>query len=241
MNFKTITHWFAVAIAAIAAFALTPAGHALVAQYPKLTVVFGAAGALAALYHNPKVTSAILICLLLSGGVVAQTNVAVQHFELGGSAVSYMGPGGSAPATIAYGYFNVTKTFKAGYQEIIIPGLATAKLGVGAVGKPLCSWLGKALSAKLVFDCSKAAVDVFAGAGKLNQSALNVNRIAETAGVCVSYSLGANVSANLVCGQYLHGGIVNGFVTNASLLGGVGLAAPQNSTAAVSTGIKVHF
>lgn len=187
----------------------------------------------------------VLAVLAMAANCTAQalpnnpTPQPTQHFELSGSVVSYMGPGGSVPASIATGYFNVTKTFKVGYQQITIPSIASARLGVGDFGKPLCSWLGKTLSAKLVFDCSKASVDVFAGAGKLNESALNVNRVAETAGLCVSYSLGNNVSANLACGQWLHGGIVNGFITNGSLP-----AAPQSpnsSSAAVSTGIKVHF
>jgi hypothetical protein len=162
-----------------------------------------------------------------------------QHFSLSGGPITYMGPSGSAPATIADGYFNVTKTFSAGYQQIIIPGLATAKLGMMDVSKPLASWLGKTLTAKLAFDSSKVSIDVFAGAGKLSQDVLKVNRIAEAAGVCVSYAIGANVSANVVCGEYLHGGIVNGLITVGQLPGSAPSASSSN--AAVFSQLKVHF
>ena len=164
-----------------------------------------------------------------------------QHFTLGGSVVSYMGPGGTSPASIADGYVNLTKNFSVGFQQITIPTIANIRLGLVDYGKPACSWLGKTISAKLVFDCSKVQIDVFGGAGKLNESALNVNRIAEAAGVCVNYSLGSNVSAKLLCGEYVHGGIVNGLITSGSIPGVTSPAAPQNSTAAVSTGLKVHF
>ncbi len=199
--------------------------------------------------YNPDGTPAtvayvaklLLLMLLFSGVAQAQTPASsTQHFSLSGSAVSFMGPGGTAPASIADGYFNATKNFSIGYQQITIPQLATVKLGVVDYGKPACSWLGAKLSAKLVFDCSKVQIDVFGGAGKLNESTLNVNRVAETLGACISYTLGANVSAKLVCGQWLHGGIVNGFITNGSLPG-TAPAAPNNSSAAVSSGLKVHF
>lgn len=72
MNFKTITHWFAGAIAVIAAFAVTPAGQALIKQYPYLSGVAGAVITIAALYHNPKVTAAFLFVLLYCTGTMAQ-------------------------------------------------------------------------------------------------------------------------------------------------------------------------
>lgn len=183
-----------------------------------------------------RITAVLVLFLGLSVPGLAQST---QHFSLSGGPISYMGPGGSAPATVADGYFNITKNFSAGYQQIIIPGLATAKLGMLDYGKPLCSWLGKKLSAKLVFDCSKESIDVFGGAGKLSQSGLNVNRIAEAAGLCISRSLGANVSVNLVCGEYLHGGIVNGVVIAGQVPGTA--PATNSSNAAVFSQIKVHF
>jgi hypothetical protein len=53
VNFKTVTHYIALGVAALAGFAVTPAGQALVTQYPKLSMLFAAVGAIAALYHNP--------------------------------------------------------------------------------------------------------------------------------------------------------------------------------------------
>lgn len=54
MTYKTVTHWLALGVTALAAFALTPAGQALIAQYPKLSIFFGFVGGVAALYHDPK-------------------------------------------------------------------------------------------------------------------------------------------------------------------------------------------
>ena len=179
---------------------------------------------------------AILIVLL---GFTFSASAQTQHFSLSGSAVSFMGPGGTAPASIADGYFAMTTNWSVGFQQITIPTLATVKLGLIDYGKPLPEWLGKNLTSKFVFDASKIYLDVFGGAGKLNENTLNVNRVAEAVGVCVSYQLGANVSAKLVCGEYLHGGIVNGFLTNAAIPGTA--QAPNNSSAAISTGIKIHF
>lgn len=54
MKFKSITHFAAVVIAAVSAFVLTPAGQAVLAQYPKLATIGGGIGAILALYHSPK-------------------------------------------------------------------------------------------------------------------------------------------------------------------------------------------
>jgi len=53
-NASAITHVAAVFLASAAAFAASPAGQALVSQYPKLSALAGAILALAALYHVPK-------------------------------------------------------------------------------------------------------------------------------------------------------------------------------------------
>ena len=179
----------------------------------------------------------LIALLLFAVPLFAQTNAVPppQHFSLSGSVISYMGAGGSTPATIVDGYFNVTQRVALGYQQIVIPTLATAKLGMVTYSLPLNSLVGKKLAAKFVFDSSKIGVTFLGGAGKLNQSTLNVNRTAETAGACVSYPIGANVSIRLVCGQWIHGGIVNGLLST-------GLpAAPNSSTSAVSSGLQVHF
>jgi len=147
-----------------------------------------------------------------------------------------MGPGGSSPASIADGYFNITNRLSVGYQQITIPSLATARLGIVAYSTPLSSLAGKKLTAKFVFDASKITLTFLGGVGKLNQDNLSVSHIAETAGVCVNYPVGANVSIKLVCGQWLHGGIVNGLISNTSI---PGVTSPSNTV--VSSGVAVHF
>lgn len=50
---KKITHVFAVVLAGAVAFAASPAGQALVHQYPVVSAVVGILSALAAVYHDP--------------------------------------------------------------------------------------------------------------------------------------------------------------------------------------------
>lgn len=175
----------------------------------------------------------LLALLLFAFPLFAQTPQ--QHFSLSGSAVSFMGPNGSAPASIADGYVNITKSWSAGYQQITIPQLATFKFGMVDLTKPLPSLLGKKLTAKLQFDATQWTVDFYGGAGKVNQGTLGVDRIAETAGVCATRKLTANVSAKLVCGAWLHGGTVSGLLASGIPTGAA------SSTASVSSGIQVHF
>lgn len=52
-KFKKVTHAFAAALAAAAAFVVTPAGKALLEQYPVLSAAAAGILALAALYHDP--------------------------------------------------------------------------------------------------------------------------------------------------------------------------------------------
>lgn len=179
----------------------------------------------------------LIALLLFAVPLFAQTNAAppVQHFTLSGSIVSYMGPAGATPASIADGYFRLTNRLSAGYMQLTIPTIATGKFGMLKYDCPLAACLGKKLNAKLVFDTSKITLSFLGGAGKINQSSLGVDRIGETAGLCVSYSLGANVSARLACGIWVHGGIVNGLLST-------GLpGSPSSSTAAVSSGLQVNF
>ena len=183
----------------------------------------------------------VLLLLLLPTFSFAQAvaPAPTQHFSLSGSVVSFMGPGGAAPASIADGYFNLTQNFSVGYQQITVPSIASARLGMGAYSRPLSSWAGKKLTKKFVFDATKINVTLLVGVGKLTQSIDNVNHIAETAGVCVDYPVGGNVSIKLVCGQWLHGGMVNGLIGNVPIPGSS--PATQSSTAAISSGVKVHF
>lgn len=50
---KTVTHVIAAVLATGAAFLVSPAGQALLKQYPKLSVVSGLVLTLASLYHDP--------------------------------------------------------------------------------------------------------------------------------------------------------------------------------------------
>lgn len=52
-KFKKVTHVFAAALATAAAFVITPAGKALIGQYPLLSAAAAGILALAAVYHNP--------------------------------------------------------------------------------------------------------------------------------------------------------------------------------------------
>lgn len=52
-KFANFTHYLALGAAGVVAFAATPAGEALVKQYPHLTAAVALAGLVAALYHNP--------------------------------------------------------------------------------------------------------------------------------------------------------------------------------------------
>lgn len=52
-KFKKVTHVFAAALAAAAAFVITPAGKALIGQFPLLSAAAAGILALAAVYHNP--------------------------------------------------------------------------------------------------------------------------------------------------------------------------------------------
>jgi len=54
VSVSKLTHVLAGILATIAAFALTPAGQALIAQYPHLAVVSGLVATLASLYKAPS-------------------------------------------------------------------------------------------------------------------------------------------------------------------------------------------
>lgn len=54
---KPLTHVLAVGIAAAAGFFATPAGLAIVKQYPVLVPVAAGIGVIAALYRTPRQTS----------------------------------------------------------------------------------------------------------------------------------------------------------------------------------------
>ena len=51
-GFKNLTHYLAVGMIAAYGFAMSPAGQALVKQYPKLSGVVGMLGGVMALYYS---------------------------------------------------------------------------------------------------------------------------------------------------------------------------------------------
>lgn len=52
-QFSNATHFIGAGILAVLAFVATPAGQALITQYPKLSVFVTLLGMIAALYKNP--------------------------------------------------------------------------------------------------------------------------------------------------------------------------------------------
>jgi hypothetical protein len=51
---KAVTHVIALGGVAVVGFAATPAGQAVIHQYPKLAAGFAAIGVLMATYHDPN-------------------------------------------------------------------------------------------------------------------------------------------------------------------------------------------
>ena len=51
---KKITHVLAVAASAVVVFVVSPAGQALIHQYPILSGIAGVIGALVSVYHDPN-------------------------------------------------------------------------------------------------------------------------------------------------------------------------------------------
>jgi hypothetical protein len=70
---KTITHILAAAALAVWGFILTPAGQAILNQYPKLASAFAGITTLFALYHSPKAVKVLIIALFMSMSLHAQT------------------------------------------------------------------------------------------------------------------------------------------------------------------------
>jgi hypothetical protein len=123
MNFKTITHVFAVILAGLAAFAVSPAGQAVVHQYPKLSGVVAAIVALSALYHSPKAATAVLLLLLMPALALAQTPPATPTplFSVSTQAVALRIGGQTVAGTDAIGSFNLTPNLQIQSDNILAP------------------------------------------------------------------------------------------------------------------------
>jgi hypothetical protein len=154
------------------------------------------------------------------------TEPPTQHFTISGNVAGFTkAPTGAGAASILTAAMQITKTTSAGYVHIAI-GDARWELGELAYTRPLSELVGTRLNSKLVFDATKIGITFTAGAGKLLQP--TVNRIAETAGVHVSYPLSDHLSVQLIGVDVLHAGMLTGFITT-------------NYTQAVSSGLNISF
>lgn len=208
-GYKKLTHVFAVIIGLLATFIMTPAGQAIVAQYPKLSGLVAGVMALAALYRNPKVTAVILAFLAFTVPCRAQTvspaNPPTQHFVINVNAAGYNGAAGTQAVSLIGSAFQLTSDVSVGYLQILNPTDGTQPkyhLGVANYTRQLDAFLPKAVKSKLLIDTTNWLITFQAGGGKV--SYLNVNRIAEDFGVFISRPVAPNLQ--LQCGyQVLHG------------------------------------
>jgi hypothetical protein len=130
-------------------------------------------------------------------------------------------------AMIATASVQTTKNLSLGYEHIAVSGgNARWELGVGAYTRPLSDLLGSKLTSKLLINTSIIGVTFSAGAGKVLLP--TANRIAETAGVHISYPLIDGISLQLIGVDVLHGAGHTSFLT-------------VNTTTAISTGINIYF
>jgi hypothetical protein len=170
MKTKTITYYLAVVIAAIAAFAVTPAGQALIAQYPKLSIVFAIIGALGALFHNPKAAAAILLFLALCSPGFAQTPVPpTQHFVMSTMAGSYGGSTVSIAATGIQLIQQPSYAVSVAYEFISNPADSSKPRvgsGIANVTVPASKFVPAAVRSKLLVDLSNYNVTFQGGAGR---------------------------------------------------------------------------
>ncbi len=199
MNFKVITHWFAVAIAAVAAFALTSAGQALIAQYPKLSVAFGVIGAIAALYHNPKTATAVLIfaLLLLGSPAMAQTVVS-QPWSATTSVLSLPGNHQTIAASDSGLAFTPTPNLDI-FDRNLIASDSTMKYFAGGANYRI-AWLNKKLdsiSPNVNFLRVQTFVTASAGIEQVSLAGVTKNHYGFTAGGGANYMLNQSGSWTL--------------------------------------------
>ncbi len=174
----------------------------------------------------------ILAILFMAAGLRAQTAATpaippVQLFTLSANVAGFNSPSATNGAMIATAAIQILPSVSVGYEHIGITSINSRyELGVIAYTRTLNTLLGKTISDKLLFDASQIGITFSAGAGKLLQP--TANRIAETAGVHISYPLSDHISYQIVGIDVLHGGVQTGFLTS-------------STTEALSTGINLHF
>jgi hypothetical protein len=150
-------------------------------------------------------------------------------FSISGNIADFgRGPSSSSAAMIATASVQTTKNLSLGYEHIAVTsaGKPRWELGVAAYTRPLSDLLGSKLASKLLINTSNIGVTFSVGAGKV--LAPTANRIAETAGVHISYPLIDGISLQLIGVDVLHGAGHTQFLT-------------VNTTTAISTGINIYF
>jgi hypothetical protein len=177
-----------------------------------------------------KKTILFFAIAMLAVSVGAQTPAPTpqtSHFSITGNIAGFTGANSTQGAQIVTAALQVTNRLSAGYEHISAPSInGRWEFGIVAYTLQLDSLLGSKISSKLKFDASQIGVTFSAGGGKLLQP--TVNRIAETAGVHISYPLADHISVQLVGVDVLHGGVQTGFLTT-------------NTTQAISTGLNLSF
>lgn len=171
----------------------------------------------------------LLFCMGVAG-VAAQTTAPATpptaHFVITGNAAGFNNGSTMTPAVIGTAAMQLTSRISCGYEHIAISSNHSRwELGVVAYTVPLSSLLGR-FAKSLTFDASNIGVTFSVGGGKLLQP--TANRVAETAGIHLSYPLSDHVSLQLVGVDVLHGGVQTGTVTT-------------STTQAVSTGLNFYF
>jgi hypothetical protein len=172
----------------------------------------------------------ILLPVLLTLAAISAAAQAVPSpnlFSVSGNLANFTQGSPSVPAMIASAALQVTNRVSAGYEHIAVPATnARWELGVAAYTVQASDLIGSKLSSKLKFDISQVGVTFSAGAGKVLLP--TANRIAETAGVHLSYPLMDGISLQLIGVDVLHGAGHTAFLTT-------------NTTTAISTGINIYF
>jgi hypothetical protein len=169
------------------------------------------------------------IGLLVIAGLpaAAQSVPAPSLFTISGNASSFGSGHATSPAIIASAAIQLTPRVSVGYEHIAISAVSTRyEMGVAAYTLPASALLGSRITSKLLLDVSKVGVTFDAGAGKVLEP--TANRIAEMAGVHISYPLMDGLSLQLIGVDVLHGGGHTNLLT-------------VNTSAAISTGINIYF
>ena len=178
----------------------------------------------------------IALVFLFAAPAFAQnpvTSPQKNYFSLSASASGFLGAtGGNQAATLAGAWLNLTQRISIGYEQLVVPTVATYKFGSIHYQMPLSSLLGKKMSSHFLFDVSQVSVGFKGSIGNLTQSNVtpSVSKLAEKAGLTLAYPLADHISFQMVSVEWVHGGIAgtSGLVTSPS-------------AAAISAGLGINF